>query len=190
MNPKDHNWLNKQKENHPEWFKGTRVLELGSRTINGTVREHFDNSDFVGVDWIAGQDVDVVCFAHETKFKKKFDVLISFSMLEHDQYWEKSLTHNLQWLKNGGIVLLSWAGKKSQPHGIDYGTDIENYEVFSNEDQRYKELMKEYRKEGKHYFPKSLEEVKGLLEKNGLEILETQTEIHGVGEVHLLSAKK
>lgn len=190
MNPKDHNWLNKIKEEYPKFFKNKRVLELGSRTINGTVREHFEDCDFVGVDWIDGQDVDVVCYAHETKFDKKFDVLISFSMLEHDNFWEKSLTHNLEYLKDGGLVLLSWAGKGSNPHGIDYGTDIENYEVFSNEDSRYKKLLKEYRKEGKHYFPKSLEEVKKLLEKNGVEVLETQIEAHGIGEVHLLLGKK
>jgi len=192
MNSKDHKWLEEKKKQHPEWFKEVRVLELGSRTLNGTVRDYFENcEEYVGVDWIDGQDVDVVCYAHETKFKKEhFDILISFSMLEHDDFWKKSLSHNIPFLKRGGIIMLSWAGIGSIPHGVDYGTDQEKFEGLPNAHSKVKKLMKEALMGGKHYFPKSMKQVADFLEENNVEILEKLTEWQQNGRVHKVLAIK
>jgi hypothetical protein len=37
-------------------------------------------------------------------------------MLEHDPRWRESLAHNLQWLKRGGLLLLSWGAEGNLRH--------------------------------------------------------------------------
>jgi hypothetical protein len=71
-------------------FDGKRVLEVGSKFVNGSVRpliERFCSPrDYVGVDIEPGKYVDVVlpaeklvnCFGPES-----FDVVISTELLEH-----------------------------------------------------------------------------------------------------------
>ena len=72
MNQSDLDFLKKRKKIYPEFFKNVKVLELGSRNINGTVRDVFDNCEFIGVDWVVGKDVDVtqkVYFTREQMFR-------------------------------------------------------------------------------------------------------------------------
>ena len=42
------------------YFSETKVLEVGSLNINGSVRQFFSNCDYVGLDISEGRDVDVV----------------------------------------------------------------------------------------------------------------------------------
>lgn len=100
------------------------VLEIGSHYVNGTVRDYFSgNGDYIGVDWREGKNVDVVCFAHDMNFDKKFDVVISCSTLEHDRYWKASLDKMLEYLKEDGILLLSWGTENCVEHCRDHADD-------------------------------------------------------------------
>jgi hypothetical protein len=49
------------KNKKPEAFTGVEVLEVGSLNINGTVRDFFDSTRYIGADVAEGRDVDVVC---------------------------------------------------------------------------------------------------------------------------------
>lgn len=94
-----------------------RLLEIGSLNINGTARDHLDASVWVGVDIVAGPAVDVVCDASDTQFEpESFDTLLSTSMAEHNPHWRKGLSHNLQWLKPGGLFLFSWGAEGNGHH--------------------------------------------------------------------------
>jgi hypothetical protein len=75
-----------------EEFKGKRVLEVGSKYVNGSVRpliERFCSpKEYVGVDIEAGKFVDVILSAEklvEYFGPESFDVVISTEMLEHIQ---------------------------------------------------------------------------------------------------------
>jgi hypothetical protein len=68
--------------------KGFRVLELGSRNVTGAnLRNRFSNVDYVGFDFYAGENVDVVGDAHRlsTYFagQEKFDLIFSSAVFEH-----------------------------------------------------------------------------------------------------------
>jgi SAM-dependent methyltransferase len=114
---------------YARYFKGqVNVLEVGSQNVNGSVREYFKkaksrNKTYIGVDWRAGPGVDVICLAHNMVFDKKFDVVISCSMLEHDPNWGKSLVSMIQYLKEDGILLLSWGAALNPPHCLETATD-------------------------------------------------------------------
>jgi SAM-dependent methyltransferase len=104
--------------------ENVRILEVGSLYVNGSVRPYFKCfSEYVGVDWRPGKNVDVVCLAHEMHFDHQFDVVISASMLEHDPYWEKSIPRMIDCLKQDGILLLSWGAAYNGCHCVDTAPD-------------------------------------------------------------------
>jgi SAM-dependent methyltransferase len=93
------------------------VLELGSLNINGSCRAHFVNCEYVGIDIVAGDGVDLVVAAKDTVFTpEQFDTVISFSMVEHDPDWRESISHNMQWLKKGGLFAMCWGGEGNKRH--------------------------------------------------------------------------
>jgi len=110
-------------ERYTEYFTGKSVLEVGSQNVNGSVRDHFTTKDYVGVDWRAGKCVDVVSLAHEMKLGRKFDVVISASMLEHDPHWDRSLESMMAHLAAEGILLLSWGAELNCVHCNDTAPD-------------------------------------------------------------------
>ena len=116
-------WLEYIRDRYPMHFNNCRVLEMGSMNINGSVRPYFTNCEYIGVDWMPGQYVDIVSLAHKVKFRKKFKTVISFSMLEHDPYWKKSLTKMMSLLADDGGLFLSWGGIGNPPHCLSSAPD-------------------------------------------------------------------
>ena len=100
-------------------FNNARVLEIGSYSINGTIRPIFRNCDYTGLDWRPGPYVDIVSLAHEFKWDKTapFDAIVSASMLEHDPYWESSLRNVIPMLDSEhGALFLSWGSADNPRH--------------------------------------------------------------------------
>ncbi|PKO62513.1 MAG: methyltransferase type 11 [Betaproteobacteria bacterium HGW-Betaproteobacteria-18] len=68
--------------------KGLRILEIGSRNVTGTnLRNRFSNADYVGFDFYAGENVNVVGDAHKLSSyflnQEKFDLIFSSAVFEH-----------------------------------------------------------------------------------------------------------
>ena len=75
----------------PEYFKGGRVLEIGSLTVRrGYYKKFFEADEYIGLDVVPGKNVDVVCVAHKYD-GGDFDVVFSISSLEHDLYFARTL---------------------------------------------------------------------------------------------------
>lgn len=121
------------KETLPEFFRGRRVLEIGARNINGTVRDLFEDCDYVGVDCEAGKDVDVVCLGHEYEAEpESFDVVCAVETFEHDPHAERTVGHMLRLLRGGGLFFMTCAGEGRGEHGTartgqPYGPDAGFY---------------------------------------------------------------
>lgn len=107
----------------PEHFTDARVLEVGSRDENGTVRMLFEGGTYIGVDWREGPGVDVVSLAHEMQVPGPFDTVISSSLLEHDPFWEQSLAAMVAELAPTGSLLLSWGAARNHTHNEDHAPD-------------------------------------------------------------------
>jgi hypothetical protein len=92
----------------------SRVLEVGSLNVNGTVRRLF-RGEYVGVDMRDGPDVDVVCNAHELSgsllLRSRFyETVVCCEMLEHDdQPWE-SVVEMREMACNQAVLLLTARG--------------------------------------------------------------------------------
>ena len=69
-------------------FFGVSVIEIGSLNINGTVRDFFQTSDYLGVDVGPGPGVDLVAEGQNLDFPDgHFDVAISAECFEHNPEW-------------------------------------------------------------------------------------------------------
>jgi hypothetical protein len=103
------------KESMPDRFAGTRICEIGSFNVNGSLREVFKID--VGVDFRKGPCVDIVSLAHKVNLPSdSFDAVVSASMLEHDPYWDLSIAKMVEILKPGGVLLLYWGAARCRPH--------------------------------------------------------------------------
>ena len=75
------------KNKFPNSFKNVDVVDFGSKDFNGSLKEFFTDSNYVGIDISEGKNVDVVSKAHLYQPDNQFDVVVSGEMLEHDEYW-------------------------------------------------------------------------------------------------------
>jgi SAM-dependent methyltransferase len=106
------------KDEFPEYFKGTKVLEVGSLNINGSVRQFFEPEQYIGCDLGEGAGVDIVCQGHELPYPDgSFDVVISCECFEHDKHWAKTFQKMLDLTRKGGLIIFSCATIGRPEHG-------------------------------------------------------------------------
>lgn len=90
-------------------YEGKNVLEVGSRVVTGDkFRDMFENANYVGFDYYAGENVDVVGDAHRLSsyFDQKFDLIFSSAVFEHlAMPWQASL-EMIKLLKPGGYIFV------------------------------------------------------------------------------------
>lgn len=131
----------------PKYFNKVNVIDFGSKDYNGSLKEFFTDSTYIGVDISEGNNVDIISKAHEYKTDKQFDTVVSGEMLEHDEYWRESLANMYSLLKNGGLLCISCAGKGRLEHGTTrtdghlYGTTQDYY--MNLEPSHFREVLKE-----------------------------------------------
>jgi SAM-dependent methyltransferase len=118
----------------PEEFNKKRVLEVGSKYVNGSVRplieKFFSPKEYIGVDVELGKYVDLILpaekllwyFGHES-----FDVVIATELLEHVKDWRLVVNNMKMILKWGGYVYITTRSKGFPHHNFPY--DFWRYEV-------------------------------------------------------------
>ena len=121
------------KEKYPQYFKEVKVIDLGSLDVNGSLKELFSDSEYIGIDIVSGKNVDIVCKADEAPFPDAiFDVVISAEMLEHDEFWKESLLKMYNLAKPNALIAISCAGEGRPEHGTtrtgaEWGTSSDYY---------------------------------------------------------------
>jgi hypothetical protein len=127
----------------PCHFNGSRVLEVGSLNVNGTVRDFFKGCDYYGIDLGPGPCVDLVKHVVELPVGGPlFDVVISVEALEHDVMWVRSLPAMWALVKPCGLLIVTCAGLKRGQHGVHGASPwcspytLDHYQGLSDEDLR------------------------------------------------------
>lgn len=104
------------KNRYPEYFTGTKVLEVGSLDINGSIRQFFDALQYIGVDLGQGKGVDLVCKGEELDFPDNFfDVVASCECFEHNPEWAKTFDNMVRMCS--GLVIMTCATTGRPEHG-------------------------------------------------------------------------
>jgi len=102
----------------PAFFRGQRVLEVGSLDINGSIRSAFTACDYTGADLSLGPGVDMACPGQMLTFPSRhFDVSLSCECFEHNPYWVETWSNMLRMTRPGGLVLMSCATTGRREHG-------------------------------------------------------------------------
>lgn len=114
-------------------LKPARVLEVGSRNINGGVRDLFAKAVYVGIDTRDGPGVDVIADGATYRAIEPFDAVLCLEVLEHAPDAAglcQSLVANC---RPGGVILVTAAGPKRRPHNAtDGGPDLAPGEHYAN----------------------------------------------------------
>ena len=104
------------KNKFPNYFKGKKVLEIGSLDINGSVRQFFEDCQYIGVDLGQGKGVDIVAKGEELTYDDGlFDVVISCECLEHNPEWVKTFNNMVR--MSSGLVIMTCATTGRPEHG-------------------------------------------------------------------------
>lgn len=102
----------------PNQFDGKKVLEIGSFNVNGTVRNLFNNCDYIGLDIAEGNGVDVVCEGQKYNAPNNyFDTIISCECFEHNPFFIETIENAIRILKSKGLFLFTCATTGRPIHG-------------------------------------------------------------------------
>jgi hypothetical protein len=111
------------------------VLEIGARSINGTIRDLCSSAtSYVGIDIRPGPDVDAVASGHDYQPVIRPDLVLCAEVFEHvpDEMACAICQHALALLMPGGSLLLSMATDPRRPHSADDGGDLRPGEFYRN----------------------------------------------------------
>jgi SAM-dependent methyltransferase len=123
---------------HAKKCKGP-VLEVGSRDINGGVRDLLPKTGYVGIDLMPGRGVDEVVDIRDFQHDTKFQTVVCCEVLEHHPAPQELIDAMAEHLLKGGTLLITAAGPDREPHsGIDGGhvRDEEHYANIDPDDLR------------------------------------------------------
>lgn len=116
--PAQNEFVGRIKAIFPGHFRGSRVLEIGSLDINGTIRALFEGCDYTGIDVGPGPGVDVVCEGQNFEGPDaSYDVVISCETMEHNPYWAETFANMVRLAKPGGLIVMTCATTGRKEHG-------------------------------------------------------------------------
>ena len=100
------------------YFSNSRVLEVGSLDINGSIRHFFRDCNYTGIDVGPGPGVDLVC-PGEKFFEESnsYDVVASTECFEHTMEWPNIFLNMVRLVRSGGLVFFTCAGLGRGEHG-------------------------------------------------------------------------
>lgn len=103
---------------YPDNFKSAKVLEVGSLDINGSVRQFFQDCEYIGIDLGEGKGVDVVCQGQDySEEDNTFDTCISCECFEHNPEWILTFANMHRMTKPDGLIVMSCATTGRAEHG-------------------------------------------------------------------------
>jgi SAM-dependent methyltransferase len=127
-------WFIDEVSKEPKQFKDKRILEVGSRYVNGSVRPLIEKfcfpREYIGVDIESGKYVDIVLPAERVVSyfgEGAFDIVISTELLEHVKDWRVVINNMKDVLKPNGIIFISTRSYGFPYHG--YPHDYWRYEI-------------------------------------------------------------
>jgi hypothetical protein len=98
-----------------------RVVEIGGRNVNGTVRHLFGGASYVSVDTAAGPGVDVVGDGAAYSPPEPPDTVVCCEVLEHAENAAEILANAHRMLTAGGVLIVTAATAGRVPHGCGGG---------------------------------------------------------------------
>ena len=121
-------------------FLNRNILEIGSYSVNGSIRQYFEDSNYCGVDLTEGPCVDVVCEGDKLEHADEYyDLSISCECFEHNPNWAETFENMWRMTKKGGVVTFTCATTGRAEHGTTRtsiadspGTQLMKWDYYRN----------------------------------------------------------
>lgn len=110
------------------------VLEIGSRDINGGIRDLFDGANYLGVDTRTGRGVDIVAKGELVRTGLFYDCVVCCEVLEHTEAAPAIVANAARLLVEGGVFVMTCAGPNRPPHSAIDEEPIRPDEFYRNVD--------------------------------------------------------
>lgn len=118
MHPEARSFLQFVRDHFPEYYQGTKVLDVGAGDINGNNRGYFTNCEYHGNDVVAAPNVTIVAKTSDLQFADEaFDIIISSECFEHDMHYVASLQNIARMLKPNGLFTFTCGSTGRGEHG-------------------------------------------------------------------------
>lgn len=105
-----------------------RILELGSRDVNGSPRRLFAGcKEYIGVDMVPGPGVDKVMDCRAFDGDHGFDVCLCLEAMEHERDPEVFVRTARRSLRSRGLFIVTAAAPPRRPHSCNGGPLGEEY---------------------------------------------------------------
>lgn len=111
MHPEARAWV----AEHVAGSRWDYCVEVGSRDVNGGVRDLIDAGRYLGIDREPGPGVDHVVDAH-TFTVRDVDLVVCCEVLEHDADPAGMVERMWSWLRPGGRLVVTCATEGRAPH--------------------------------------------------------------------------
>lgn len=108
------------------------VIEVGSRKVNGGVRDLFTCDEYTGLDLEPGPGVDVVTDCRDWTPPEPVDAVLCAEVLEHAPDPAGVVKTCISYLAPGGLLVLSCAGPGRAPHSGHDGMLVRPDEHYAN----------------------------------------------------------
>lgn len=112
-----------------EW---PRVVEFGSRDVNGTVRDLVPHQTWVGIDREPGPSVDLVMDCRDYYPITPPDLIVCCEVLEHSSDPQAIVEQAGQVLAGGGWLVMTCATDPREPHSALTGGPLPDGEHYAN----------------------------------------------------------
>lgn len=113
-----------------------RVVEIGGRNINGTVRDLFAAADYTATDIADGPGVDVVADGATYQPDTAPDCVVCCEVIEHAKNWRDIIANARRILAPGGVLIVTAAGEGRAPHSALDGAGLRPGEYYANISER------------------------------------------------------
>lgn len=116
--PQQINYIKLVKNQFQSNFINSKILEIGSLDINGSIRQFFESCDYTGIDLGEGKGVDIVCEGqHYDAPADYYDTVVSCECFEHNPYWIETFNNMIRVCKPGGLIIMTCATTGRKEHG-------------------------------------------------------------------------
>jgi hypothetical protein len=107
------------------FHEDVKILEVGSLNINGTVRDLFATSFYIGIDLGSGRNVDLIAEGHNVAFADRFfDLSISCECFEHNPFWVETFLNMIRMTDK--MVIFTCATTDRPEHGTTRTSEAES----------------------------------------------------------------